>query len=185
MILMALDCEYEQPCGSLIQIGAAAYNVKSGEILGTIELDIKHYKPLSEFITKLTGITTEKNQMGMSVSEAYQALKLFHKVHNCFMNPVVWGTGVVNDSHEIYRQLKETTGWINVDEHFMGRRALDLKTLVQFRMINNGRMYSGGLHTTIKRYGLKWDDKCGKAHNATADALNTALLHIKINKEIK
>ena len=185
---MSLDCEYNQnqndktTQGEVIQIGAVVYNCVSGDIIDTINLNVRIEDPIYPFITELTGITTEYNQKGMPLLEAYSLLKDFHAKHPLFiMTPLLWGTGVVSDSHEIYRQVCRLSP--NLD-NFMGRRSLDLKTLVQLKVLAKGGAKSGGLKTVIQRNELKWDYTHGAPHDAVADAFNTALLHIKLNKDI-
>lgn len=172
--IMALDCEFNQPSRKTIQIGAAVYDVRSGACHGSLEIYVNPYELITPEITELTGITDRDVERAPDIIEAWEQLKNFHKEHKCFRNPLVWGSGVRNDSlalHEEYSKaifLQDTN--IKTEENFMGFRVLDAKTLFQSLMLFENSGYAGGLKDAMKRLGLKFE---GDPHRALTDARNT------------
>jgi inhibitor of KinA sporulation pathway (predicted exonuclease) len=171
---MVLDCEFNQPSRKTIQIGAAIYDVRSGACHDHLDLYVNPYEPITPEITHLTGITDKHVEKAPDIIEAWQILKEFHKKHKCFRNPLVWGSGVRNDSsalHEEYNAFQhlQDANW-RTEENFMGFRVVDAKTLYQSLMLFENRGYAGGLKESMKKLGLEFE---GTAHNALTDARNT------------
>jgi inhibitor of KinA sporulation pathway (predicted exonuclease) len=172
--IMVLDAEFNQPSGKTIQIGAAIYDVRSGACHGSLDLYVNPYEKITPEITQLTGITDRDVEHAPDIIDAWQRLKDFHKQHKVFKNPLVWGSGVRNDSshlHDEYNkfQFLQDANW-RTEENFMGFRVLDAKTLYQSLMIFENRGYAGGLKDSMKKLGLEFE---GTAHNALTDARNT------------
>lgn len=172
--IMVLDAEYNQPSRKTIQIGAAVYDVRSAALHGTLDIYVDPYEPITPEITDLTGITDRDVKNAPNIAQAWELLKDFHKTHGCFRNPLVWGSGVRNDSqhlHEEYNkfQFLQDTNW-KTEENFMGFRVLDAKTIFQSLMLFENLGYAGGLKESMKRLGLKFE---GDAHRALTDAKNT------------
>lgn len=181
---MSLDCEYNQPSGKTIQIGAAIYDTKTGEELDRILLYINPNEPLNPEIVELTGISEEEAQNGLTIQEAYQELGRLHAKHKCFRNPLVWGSGNRNDSDHIYREYRAALGSgadgsVYDSENFMGFRVLDVKTLFQSIQIIRNKWHGGGLEESMKRFDLEFE---GRAHNALTDARNTFKLWFHLVK---
>lgn len=180
MNLLVLDAEFNQPSGKTIQIGAIAVTV-AGRVLEGFNLKVNPHEPILPEITKLTGITDDMVSGAPDIAEAYDKLKTFAAEHGCFMNPVVWGSGIRNDSSTIYEQSG------SLEPNFMGYRVLDAKTVYQTSMIfQSGRTVRGGLEKSLKALGLEWDGRLGQPHDALADAFNTARIyfHLAANKKI-
>lgn len=172
---MVLDAEFNQPSRKTIQIGAAVFNARNAALIDRLDLYVNPEEPINPFITDLTGIRDQDVQNGVSISQAYEELKLFHKKHKCFKNPMVWGSGVRNDSLAIYEEYKnsvlaEQGPDTLVEENFMGFRVLDVKTIYQSCAIFENSQYAGGLKDSMKRLGLEFE---GESHRALTDALNT------------
>ena len=163
MKLTCLDLEMNQPSGKIIQIGAVIGDTSSGIISDRIRIYVNPGELLNPEIGNLCDISQENLDAGISLSDAYLQLKTFHK-NSDFINPVTWGGG---DSQELYDQLDP-----NIRENYcFGRRWIDAKTMAVTRMIaREDRVYSGGLSSTMKRYGLKFQ---GRPHDAQTDAENT------------
>ncbi len=176
MNIMVIDCEFNQPSGKVIEIGAAIYKARTGELIGTYQTYVDPQEPISKEITELTSITDDMVKGAISIEEAYLELKEFHAKHECFMNPIVWGSGVRNDSDMIYKQSQSK------EPNFMGYRVIDAKTLYQSYMIFHNKKVKGGLSTAIQKLGCKWDSRKGNAHNALADAMNTFTVWHQITK---
>jgi inhibitor of KinA sporulation pathway (predicted exonuclease) len=163
MKLTCLDLEMNQPSGKIIQIGAVIGDTSSGVISGRLRIYVNPNELLNPDIINLCKISQEQVDNGLSLEEAYIQLKDFHKNAD-FINPVTWGGA---DSQELFDQLDPTvrTDWC------FGRRWIDAKTVAVTRMIvREDRVLSGGLSTTMKRFGLKFQ---GEAHDAQTDAENT------------
>jgi inhibitor of KinA sporulation pathway (predicted exonuclease) len=169
--IMTLDVELTQPGKKIIQIGAAVYDVRDASLCGTMEIFVNPHEPISQGITELTGITNEDVQHGYDIAQAYERLRSFHKELKPFKNPLVWGSGIMNDSSLIYDEYIARTG--HGDENFMGLRVIDAKTLFQSLMIFKNGSYAGGLKPCMKRLGLTFE---GREHTALADAKNTFTL---------
>lgn len=146
----------------IIQVGIA---VGSGlEDITTYSWYLNPEEPISEEITKLTGITDEMVQT-LSVSHQTLATELGEllKANNVFCNPICWGQG---DADELKAEFRER----NIDFPFFGRRIFDVKTIYVFNQIVNNRTKAGGLRKSMASYGL---DFIGTPHRADWDALNT------------
>ena len=173
--IMVLDCEFNQPSRKTIQIGAAIYDVRSAACYGHLELYVNPGEPITPEIIELTGITDRDVKNAPDIIDAWQELKNFHKSNECFRNPIVWGSGVRNDSSALYDEYKSSTlkrysDNAGLEENFMGYRVLDAKTLFQSLMLFENGGYSGGLADCMKRVGLKFE---GDKHRALTDARNT------------
>ena len=175
--IMVLDCEFNQPSRKCIQIGAAVYDPRSAACHGTFETYVNPGEPISEYITDLTGISDKDVQGAPNILEAFNMLKDFHKKHKAFRNPLVWGSGVRNDSLALYEEYCDHV--LNKDDHdidqpdienFMGWRVIDAKTLyVSMQLFEDGK-YAGGLSDSMKELGLTFE---GEKHRALTDARNT------------
>lgn len=166
---MSLDCEFNQPSKKTIQIGAAAYDVRTGALIDTLDIYVDPGEPITEFITELTGITDQDVKGAPTIQEAFQLLKEFHEKHKVFMNPIVWGSGVSNDSLALYQEAKPN------EPNFMGYRVVDAKVLYQSLRMFQNKQIKGGLETACGTKGINigWDMMFGKNHRALADAHNT------------
>ena len=70
MNVMFLDLEMNNPTENkeIIQIGTCIGNVNTGEVLSKKSYMIKTIEPLTEYITKLTNITQEMVNNGITFS---------------------------------------------------------------------------------------------------------------------
>lgn len=176
--IMVLDCEFNQPSRKCIQIGAAVYDVRSAACHGSLDLYVNPGEPITPEITALTGITDRDVAGAPSILDAWEQLKYFHKQHKVFRNPLVWGSGVRNDSSALYDEYRtvkeEAMGKVPLEytheENFMGFRVLDAKTLYQSLMLFENGSYAGGLADCMNKLGLKFE---GDKHRALTDARNT------------
>jgi inhibitor of KinA sporulation pathway (predicted exonuclease) len=183
--IMVLDCEYTQPNKRCIQIGAAVYDARKAGCLDSFETYVDPREPISQYITDLTGIRNQDVQGAPDIVEAFRMLERFHCKNDCFQNPLVWGSGDRNDSLALYEEYSEALLEIPyisvVPENFMGRRVIDAKDLfVSFQLFNDGQ-YAGGLKSSMKRLGLKFE---GSEHTALADARNTFTLWYYLTRKM-
>ena len=171
MNVMVLDAEFNQPSRKCIQIGAAIYDARSADLIARFETYVDPGEMIEPFITTLTGITDRDVYGAPMIKDAYLMLKEFHAKHKCFRNPLVWGSGVRNDSSSIYEQTGLT------EDNFMGFRVLDVKTIYQSMAIFENSQYAGGLKDICKKLGVEWE---GQAHTALADAMMTFKVWYKL-----
>lgn len=168
---MVLDCEFNQPSRKLIQVGAAIYNSRNAALVDTLELYVNPNEPINPAITDLTGIRDGDVSSGVTPTEVYEELKRFSQKHKAFRNPLVWGSGMRNDSQAIYEQYLTDGNLSTKDtENFMGFRVLDVKTIYQSVMLFENSQFAGGLKDCMKKLGLTFE---GDAHRALTDAQNT------------
>lgn len=167
MKLLTLDCEFNQPSGKTIEIGAAAFEARTGVISATFQTYVNPGEPISQEITDLTGITDEKVNGAPEIAEAFMMLQAFHTKHGCFKNPVLWGSGVRNDSQHLW----EESG--SPETNFMGFRVTDAKTVYQSLQMIRNKSVRSGLEKSMNELGLEF---VGKPHRALDDAINTATI---------
>ena len=181
MKIMSLDCEYTQPNKRTIQIGAAAYHLPTGELLGTFETYVNPKELISEYITGITGITDADVGGAPDIREAFEDLRTFHKKHKCFKNPLVYGVGISNDSHHIYSEAYPlANNTVNGPENFMGYRVIDVKGIFQSIQLYNNKTVKGGLKDTCQLIGIGFE---GNEHTALSDAKNTFRLWYYLVKQ--
>lgn len=172
MNILSLDCEYNQLDGNpkTIQIGAAVYKAKTGQLIDSYETYVNPGESVTQYITDLTGITDYNVRSAPTIQEAFLALEFLHKKHKCFVNPLVWGSGVRNDSHAIYAEANPVDADGKPIPNFMGHRVVDVKGLHQSIQIYNNGTVRGGLKKVCESLGIGFE---GTAHTALADAQNT------------
>jgi inhibitor of KinA sporulation pathway (predicted exonuclease) len=170
MILMALDLELNQPSGKIIQVGAVAGDLDTGEILARFGVVVNPLEPIDPFIVELTGVTQERADAGVAIETAYTSLCAFHALHGCFTNALTWGGG---DTETLRQQSFEGT-WRDDDPGLpkwpLGRRWIDCKTLYVSWRLAHGKKVQGGLARALTKFGLRFE---GRKHDAVDDAANT------------
>lgn len=164
MNILSIDCEYNQPSGKTIQIGAAVYNAVTGLLIEKFETFVNPGEPINPEITTLTTITDMDVKNAPSIKEAYEMVEMIHAAHKCFTNPIVWGSGVRNDSLSIWQEADPGR------PNFMGYRVIDAKSIFQSVQMMNNKTVRGGLAKTCVTLGIGFE---GRAHTALADAMNT------------
>lgn len=171
---VALDLEYNQPSGTIIQVGVAIGNASQSQHEYVVRRwDLKVDEPISEFITQLTGITDEDCFAGVGLAQCAEELGNLLREHEVFVNPVTWGGG---DSADLLRAFAQA----QVEFHHFGRRWIDVKTwatLLSLARSQTGKVQHGGLSKAMARYKLQF---VGKAHRADIDAFNTLRLFFAI-----
>jgi inhibitor of KinA sporulation pathway (predicted exonuclease) len=176
-IFTALDLEMNQPSKSIIQIGAVVGNITTGQILEKLSVFVNPNERINPEITKLTGITQQDVDNGVTLLEAYGKLKRMHENYGSFINSITWGGG---DSQELLEQLKKNhpdfEGWC------FGRRWIDTKTLFVSWRFANGQPIQGGLARSMTKVGLQFQ---GRKHDARDDAFNTFLMYVKMLSLLK
>jgi inhibitor of KinA sporulation pathway (predicted exonuclease) len=179
MKIMSLDCEYLQPSKRTIEIGAAAYHLPTGELLGTFETFVDPGELVSPYIENLTGIKNSDVSGAPSIREAFEDLRVFHEKFKCFRNPLCYGAGVSNDSSRIYEEAYPTDILRDENENFMGYRVIDVKGIYQSIQLYNNKQVKGGLKESCKKVGIGYE---GNDHRALPDAKNTFRLWFHLVK---
>lgn len=175
MIFTAIDLEMNKEnheCTDIIQVGAVVGNSVSGEILARFSEFIKIDKPLSPYITGLTGIEESDLKKGMSLLEAHAKLKSLHLQYKSHKSVVQWGSG---DEALLKKQL--LAKGMDISEWEFGKRCFDVKTVCQTMQLSRGETIQGGLKKNCNRFGAKF---VGPAHNALNDAESTFNLFHKL-----
>lgn len=184
---IAIDLELHsdgKTTGKIIQLGYSIFNTETSEVLYTGGDFIQTGEPLSDYIISLTGIQERYIQeQGVTLQQAYENMYTKCEEFNVrFAQIIEWGSGDVS-------QLKEELG--NSVSWKFGRASLNLKAVYQMFRIANRENYSGGLKRSIKNLGKEFqsfkDPVTGRMrgnHDARADALNTALMYLYLQKEI-
>lgn len=185
-IFTALDLEMNQPSRKIIQIGAVVDNINTGEILERFSVFVNPKEKIAESITKLTKITQEDVDGGLTLQEAYSQLRDLHEKHSSFINPITWGG---NDGQELLNQVYPRKNWLQnlfdgkpIIGWCFGRRCLDAKTLFVSWRVANGRPIQGGLAKSLLKVGLRFN---GQKHNAKDDAENTFHMYCKLLNLLK
>lgn len=173
---VALDLEYNQPSGTIIQVGVA---IGSGQELPQQWLvrkwNLVVSEPVSPFITQLTGIRDEDLRAGVSLADCAGELGALLREQEVFVNPVTWGGGDSGD-------LKAAFCAQGIEFHHFGRRWIDVKTwacLLALSRPGSPMSPAGGLRSVMKRYKLAFE---GQAHRADVDAFNTLRLFFHLIK---
>lgn len=177
MNILSLDLELNQAGKpKIIEVGAAVFKSRTGELIETFQTYVDPKEPITPFITGLTRITDENVIGAPSVTEAYFLLKAFHKKHQCTRNPLLWGSGVRNDSQSLHEESGVE------EQNFMGFRVIDAKTLYQSLQIHTNGTIKGGLVTACEKMGIPFDKRYGEEHGALADSFNTFQIWFKLIK---
>jgi len=175
MLRIALDLEMnDTPDKSIIQIGACTFIVETGEIVSTFDTYIFQNEQISDYITKLTGITQDNVDLGYPIKEAYEMLLSYVNIIGVTKFPLVtWGAG---DLPLLKVQVNNGIDWK------LGRTEMNAKNLFQAWREANGKSTQGGLSRAMTNFGLNF---IGRKHNAKDDAVNTARIYCELLKQFK
>jgi DNA polymerase III epsilon subunit-like protein len=184
MIHLSLDLELEQNKtnpqtpdsqldeAAIIQVGLAVYDPEVG-IIETRGYHINIGVPISGYIQKLTGITNEDLELGVSLDFAYEEMVRLQAHYKTSRALLQWGGG---DDEALKKELGKDTSWM------FGRSGFNVKHLYRAYAEANGLNISGGLKTCCKRLGLPFE---GRAHDAVWDAAATAKVYGRIMRAMK
>lgn len=169
---MVIDCEMNQPSGSLVEVGGVVGDLSSGEVLERFQFFVHCPESICDFLVNTSKLTQADLDNGLPLIQVYEALVAIHAKWGCFRNPVVWGSGERNDALVIKDQItKDSPDFFTDDESFVfGHRVLDTKTVYHAYAAINGTKTIGGLGSVMKYLGLVFE---GKKHRALDDAFNT------------
>ncbi len=172
MIHLSLDLELEQNKtnpqtpdsqldeAAIIQVGLAVYDPEVG-IIETRGYHINIGVPISGYIQKLTGITNEDLELGVSLDFAYEEMVRLQAHYKTSRALLQWGGG---DDEALKKELGKDTSWM------FGRSGFNVKHLYRAYAEANGLNISGGLKT---------------CHDAVWDAAATAKVYGRIMRAMK
>lgn len=176
MVFWGLDLEMEQPSNEIISIGVSIW-VPDANMFKTDSPNflITPSQPISQFIQDLTGLNDsmykwdESREIGFRKFVDYMNLaksRVEQSGLKWFREPITWGAG---DLHTLRSQMPF------IQQDFMGRRFIDVKTLSMMERVFQNKSISGkmGLRSGLSGYGLAFE---GSAHNSAVDAYNTMRL---------
>jgi len=155
----------------IIQIGA----VKLDQNLNALDTFDRFVKPtlyaeVNPFITELTGITTEQLESEKPFPESYKDFIDFICGEDFVF--CIWGMA---DLKELYRNI----GYHKLDQKLLSRRYINLQTYAA-QHLNLSQKTLPKLKTTVESLGIPL---VHSFHNAFHDALYTAEVFRKINKD--
>lgn len=173
---LALDCEFNQPSGKLIEVGVCIGNLDKGVFFQKNWL-MDPCEPLSAEIIELTGISDELiADQATAVDVLRDELVALDKEFAPFVNPVVWGIGDESRVKDFVRQA-------GLDFPIWGHRTIDVKTIYVFNQLIKAKSAKAGLKSALSTYKLNFE---GRPHRAMDDARNTLRLFLHlVNLELK
>lgn len=179
MKVIVLDCEFNQPSGKLIQIGAVLFDPANGRIFDTYMQFVNPNEPLNPEIVQLTRITDEMLKNAPDVKQAALNFTQWKEKNQANPIPITWGAGTSNDAKRIYDEAQ-------VESPFT-KRIIDTKGVYQMLAnASSGHMRQKvGLKTAMENCGLEWDYRYGAPHDALADAHNTMRIYMFLSKCLK
>lgn len=175
-VCIALDLEFNQPSGKIIQVGLAAGDLSSGALVDTFSRYVRLDEPLAPSIGELCGITPDMLDSAPCLDEVEREMRqwLAPYADTRQLNPLTWGGG---DSQTLRAQLGQE------DERWpFGRRWVDVKTVFVALQHSRGRNAAGGLSSSLRKVGLQFD---GRPHDARDDAVNTWRMYVRLLELIR
>lgn len=170
-----------QPSGSIIEIGAVAGNLLTGEVYERFSRFVRlpPGEILSPEIIKLTTIQPE--DLGKTAHDLWDAfidLRALHVKYECFISPLTWGG---NDTTHLWEQLQLFHPTRRIPWTF-GFRVIDVKTGYILYRAKQRLKVRAGLSKAQQRIGA--GPFQGTKHRAVDDAFNTFLAGVEFLKKI-
>lgn len=160
-----LDLEMNQPSGSIIEIGAVAFNSRSGDYYSTFRVlvSLPPNEPLNPYITQLTGITEQDLCVAPTLEMALASLVDWARDAGCSKYMATWGTDYWDVKHSCYAS----------DVVFPWKCFLNVKEAATLLRAAFPGKQRGGLKSATEAFGCGF---VGEQHRAQTDAENTARL---------
>ena len=157
--------ETAQNTSEIIEIGVCELNAMTGEILRPRGILIKpQHSTVSEFCTRLTSITPEMVNMGITFTEAIAILKKEYQVSRCIL--AAYGN---YDRNMLERECERH----GIKPPF-GPTYLNISALATLKLKANTRL---GLEEACTRFGLTFE---GRLHRGVDDAAMAARVLWKV-----
>lgn len=170
MRMCILDLEMEQPCNSLLEIGAVILDLRRGiseTFSRFIQLDSGEMP--SEYITNLCNIDHDEYSLAaVPGKEALEDFWEFLEKSNCGNRLYSWG-----GDHDWILNYSTQYGVMTPKR----LRTLDIKQMTEPLRFMINKKSKGGLVNSLHTFGLEFE---GTQHMALTDAINTAILFKKI-----
>jgi inhibitor of KinA sporulation pathway (predicted exonuclease) len=170
-VYIALDLEFNQPSGRIIQLGLAAGDLSSGELLDSCSQYVNPDEPLNPDIATLCSVDSTTLAGAPPLADAFASVSQWLAQFDTRrqLNPLTWGGG---DAETLRGHLNADT-----EQWSFGRRWVDVKTVFAAYQNSRGKSHFGGLSSSLKKVGLRFD---GTAHNARDDAVNTWRMYVRL-----
>lgn len=175
-----LDLKLNKPSDKILQVGVVIGNIYTKNIVCANSLFVKTNEKISEYVTKVSGITQENVKNGIDLLTIYNKISSLHSKHNSSSLILSWGR---NNSEYLKSQLKKEYPNINIENNWkLGYRCIDVKTIYQFYQIINGKELQGGILKAVSELGLKF---IGKKHDALWDSFNIFKIFVTLMEKMK
>jgi len=179
--IIALDLEFNRPSRTIIQIGAVAGDMETGNIDSGFSCWVNPHGPLNPGVAELTGLTQEVADAAPSVEDAYKQMGKWLRPYELVrsLTPLVWGNaangllcdavGLQPSDEEWYFSAKAN----NVRQFFAvtTRHPLLFGLLTRFGIES---MLAGSLEASVVKFGMTFE---GQATNAMYRAANIFRLY--------
>lgn len=168
MNIVSLDLEMNQLNDNpkIIEIGLTIGDLQTRKIIDSKSLLVNPNENITDYISKLTGITdhmvSDKQNIHGAYGEMLDYLKYYNVTHK---QPVVWGAG---DVHQLKREIGD------VESFPFGFTEMNVKTIVQAILTARGQKSQGGLAKSMTKFGLRFK---GTKHRAIDDSYNTMVFY--------
>jgi inhibitor of KinA sporulation pathway (predicted exonuclease) len=173
MRIISVDLEMNQPSNKIIEIGAVAGNIVTGEITSIFDSCVSIDEQLDPRISKLTGITQEELDKSPPIHEVLPQFFAWARANKDNLNPMTWGGG----DTQLLRLELEKLAAPNVAWPF-GHRWIDVKTVYTAYLHSQGVMVTrSGLARSMVKLGLTFK---GRKHRAVCDAYNTFVVYHRL-----
>lgn len=168
--IVSLDLEMNQLDDSpkIIEIGLTIGDLQTKKIVDSKSLLVNPNENITNYISKLTGITDYMIHDKPNVNDAYKEMLEFLSFYKVHRQPVVWGSG------DIIQLKKELT---DLSAFPFGFTEMNVKTVVQAINASKGLPTQGGLAKSMTRFGLRFN---GTKHRAVDDSKNTLVLYFHL-----
>lgn len=173
-LFVAVDLEFNQPSGALIQVGAVIGDVRTGTEVARFCSLVNPNEDLNPRIEELCRISPVELSAASSLSEVFERFQAWLTPFDAerHLNPLTWGGA---DGHTFCEKAGQPAV-------VFGRRWIDVKTLFTGYSLANGRPGHGGLASSMRAVGLRFQ---GQKHNAADDAANTFLMFHRLLQLLK
>jgi len=180
-VLVALDLEFNLPSGTIIQIGAVAGDMETGNIDSGFSCWVNPGEPLNPGVSDLTGLTQEVADAAPSVEDAYQQMGKWLRPYELIrsLTPLVWGNninGILCDAVGLKPSDEEWyfSAKANDVKQFFALVSLHPLLFGLFSRIGMETRLVGSLESSVVKFGMTFE---GQANNAMYRAANIFRLY--------
>lgn len=180
MLVVAIDLEMNQPSNKIIELGYTIGDLGTGEVKLKKGIIVNCGEILNPDIIKLTHITQEMVDMGVSVDQAYSEFIQDCQSLQVHRQPVVWGGG---DARTLKQQVWEADKSKLLSPNWsLGHTEMNIKNVVQAILGAHNAKTQGGLSRSMGKFGCRFQ---GVKHRAIDDSYNTFVLYLELLNRLK